>query len=99
MYLVRNALQNKYKVIAGIHKLNSKTKEADIQKQFKKYSSQLTIKSINMEDQKDINDFLGEANIVIHAASTSRKLKTINLFQVLYPEIEGLLNLLTTCKK
>lgn len=98
-HLVQKALEGNYKVIAGVHIKSRKQKCEHLNTLKKKWGTKLEIIKFSMQNLKEIQYLLKKGDCVIHCATLNRQQTEINSINVLYPEIEGILNLLTTCEK
>lgn len=99
LFLVKALLNKDYKVRAGVgpkFKINDVSPLTELAA---KYPDQLTIMRFTLNSLKEAEDLLNETDAIIHCASISRATPNLNSVNVLYPEIEGLMNLLTTCTK
>lgn len=98
-YLVSTLVERGFTVRAGVGPKFKTREPSPLNDLWALYPYQIKIVRFTLNNPKEAEDLLNDADAVIHCASISRATPNINSINILYPEIEGLMNLLTTCTK
>lgn len=99
LHLVTTLLDEGFSVKAGVGPKCQIKNNISLNELCDKYPDQLTVIRFTLNNIKEAEELLKDTEAVIHCASISRASPNINSVNILYPEIEGLMNLLTTCTK
>ena len=98
-YLVKALVDSGFKVRAGVGPKFRQKDPSPLNDLWALHPYQIKIMRFTLNNQKEAEELLSEADAIIHCASISRATPNLNSVNILYPEIEGLMNLLTTCTK
>lgn len=98
-HIVKEALERGYKVVAGVYSNSERQNLKYLNKLKAEHGTKMTIVSFDMCKLDDSENLIKGSNVVIHCAAVSRKQRVHDLINVLYPEIEGVLNILNACVK
>lgn len=98
-YILRELLSLDYKVIAGISHSSETEDLKFINRLQKDFPEKLIYRQFDMTKKEECEELVKNCHVIIHCATIPRNKKVEHPINILYPEIEGVLNLLTCAQK